>query len=80
MVFVFDVETCDVWMKRNLLCDVRDTALLCSHVTCECFTEKRSARLVDVLDLREKENPYRREKRYHCEVKTKNSEEPIFNG
>ena len=51
VIFVFDVEASDVWVERNLLCDVRDTALLCRNETSKCFSQKRGARLVDVLDL-----------------------------
>lgn len=61
VIFVFDVEASDVRMERNLLCDVRDTALLCRNETSKCFSEKRSARLVDVLDLTELPNGYRRD-------------------
>lgn len=61
MIFVFDVEASDVRVERNLLCDVGDTALLGRNETSKCFSEKGSARLVDVLDLTELPNGYRRD-------------------
>ena len=60
-VFVFDVEASDVGMEGNLLCDVGDTALLRGHETRKGFSQKGSARLVDVLDIRTVSDWYRRD-------------------
>lgn len=61
VVFVFDVEASDVGMEGNLLCDVGDTALLRGHETRKGFSQKGSARLVDVLDIRIVSYWYRRD-------------------